>query len=238
MLARLTALATVGVVGCASTTADHTAAPLAEPPRVVVQETLEAVPEGGDGPDTVSLALDDERGRTPIEGRAFGGAPFLGGALVLRPDRSLEMVREGRGSVIDRDVVFAPVTSSDGEHAAWAAEHGPEPVLVVIDRDGSRFDAVQGLVSIGALVFDPATHGASRRIAFVGARNGGIAGVWAARVDGRGLSCLTNCELRVGQPLGPEHVPLPTAPLRFEGDALVSTIGAEAHTLPLPEVLR
>lgn len=234
---------TAPLVACAAS-AESGAAPLEGEPaaaRVVVEEVLTSPPEGGDGPDTVRLAREDESGRAPIEGAAIGGVAFLGGSLVLRPDRTLEMVRPGGlgvGSVIDREVVVAPIVSADGEHAAWTAEHGPELVLVAIDREGGRHEAAQGLGSIGAIAFDPATHGARRRVAFVGARNGGIAGVWATRLDGTGLSCLTNCELRAGQPLGDAWIPLPIAPLRFEGDTLIAIDEREARRFVLPETLR
>lgn len=219
---------------------DHEAEALEDRPVVVVTEVLTAPPEGADGPETVALAREDDGVRTHVRGPALGGVPFLDGALVLRVDRSLEMVRgpHGVGSVIDREVLFAPVASSDGEHVAWAAEHGPETVLVVIDREGARTNAAQGLASIGAVVFDASTQGSARRLAFVAARNGGIAGVWAARVDGSGLSCLTNCELRAGQPLDERHVPLPTEPIAFEGDAVVLRSMAHEDRLALPEILR
>jgi hypothetical protein len=223
---------TAPLLACAAS-AESGAAPLEGEPaaaRVVVEEVLTSPPEGGDGPDTVRLAREDESGRAPIEGAAIGGVAFLGGSLVLRPDRTLEMVRPGGlgvGSVIDREVVVA-----------WTAAHGPELVLVALDREGGRHEAAQGLGSIGAIAFDPATHGARRRVAFVGARNGGIAGVWATHLDGTGLSCLTNCELRAGQPLGDTWIPLPIAPLHFEGDTLIAIDEREARRFVLPETLR
>lgn len=207
-------------------------------PAVVVREVVAAVPEGGDGPDTVLLAAIDDEGARPLEGPAVGGVGFQGGALVLRPDGRLEMVREGAtGSVIDRDVTFSPVVSSDGEHAAWAAQRGDEQVLVVIDRAGGRADAVVGLGSIGAVSFEEAA-GPQRRLAFVGAMNGGVAGLWAGRVDGSATRCLTNCALRTGQPWGDDHVPLPEGLARFDGDAVVFEANGEARRLVLPDVLR
>jgi hypothetical protein len=207
---------------------------------VVVRDTIEEVPEGGDLPDTVLLAHVADRGvPRPIEGRAFDGVAFQGGALVLRTDHRLEMVRDGAApSVIDAEAVFSPVVSSDGEHAAWASVRGLEQALVVIDRAGRRTEAAQGLASIGALSFDPATHGGARRIAFVGAVNGGIAGLWVARADGSATRCLTNCALRAGQPLGSDHEPLPDELVRFEGDAITYRTGDRTVRVALPEVLR
>lgn len=243
-LVRTIAVPVLALVGACSPSTEGTSeserATLAAPARVVVEETISTPPEGADGPSVVALAREDDDGRQPVRGPALGGIPFLDGALVLRPDRTLELVRgtHGVGSVIDREVLFAPVASADGAHVAWAAEHGPETVLVVIDREGNRADVAQGLGSIGAVVFDASTDGRDRRLAFVGARNGGIAGVWAVRADGRGLACLTNCELHAGQPLGPTHVPLPTEPIVFDGASLV--LGSMAHEdrVQLPEALR
>jgi uncharacterized protein YcfJ len=216
-------------------------APVTGAPAVVVRETVSEPPEGGDLPDTVLLArVDDEGALHPIEGLAYDGVAFQGGALVLRTDHTLEMVREGSvGSVIERDVVFAPVVSADGEHAAWATTRTlDEQVLVVVDREGRRADAAQGLASIGAVSFDTTTHGARRRVAFVGAINGGIAGVWVARADGSATRCLTNCALRAGQPLGPDHQPLPDELVRFEGDAITYRAADRPVRIELPEVLR
>jgi hypothetical protein len=236
--ASLCAALATSLCGCAPSV-DREASPLEGAPVVVVEEVVSAPPEAADGPEVVTLAREDEGVRERIVGPALGGVPFLGGTLVLRPDRTLEMVRGlGVGSVMDREVQFVPVASDDGEHIAWAAMHGPETVLVVVDREGGRSDAAQGLVSIGAVVFDPSTHGRARRLAFVAARNGGIAGVWAARADGSALACLTNCELRAGQPLGVDHVPLPTEPLVFEGEQLVLRSMAHTDRVTLPETLR
>lgn len=232
-------LSFAALAGCAPTPASVSSPALAGE-AVVVRETVEEVPEGGDLPDTVLLAHVDEEGvARPIEGRAFDGVAFQGGALVLRTDHRLEMVREGAApSVIDGEAVFSPVVSADAEHAAWASVRGLEQALVVIDREGGRAEAAQGLASIGALSFDPATHGGARRIAFVGAVNGGIAGVWVARADGSATRCLTNCALRAGQPLGSDHEPLPDELVRFEGDAITYRTGDRTVRVELPEVLR
>ncbi len=215
--------------------------PVTAQESVVVRETVAEIPESGDGPDTVLLARVDPEGAVhPIEGPAFDGVAFQGGALVMRTDRTLEMVRDGAPtSVVDRELVFAPVASSDGEHAAWAAERTlGEQVLVVVDREGGRAEAAQGLASIGALSFDLSTHGPSRRIAFVGATQGGIAGLWVTRADGSTARCLTNCALRAGQPFGADHVPLPDELVQFDGDAITFRSGDRTTRLELPEVLR
>lgn len=210
-------LALIGLLGCSETRAHE--APLTQPARVVVAETVSAPPEGGDGPSVVTLVQEDEQGTTPIAGTAIGGVAFQEGALVLRPDGALEMVRGEAHSVIDQGVIVAPVVSADGVHAAWvAARPLDEQALIVIDTEGARVEAATGLVSIGAITFEETRS--HRRMAFVGAVNGGIAGIWVSSVDGSmAPRCLTNCLLRTGMDLS-AMTPLPETPMTFVGDAI------------------
>lgn len=214
----LPSLALIGFLGCSETRVNE--AHLTVPERVVVAETVASPPEGGDGPDIVTLAYEDERGTTPIPGAAIGGVAFQGGgALVLRPDGALEMVREAAHHVVDQGVILAPVVSSDGVHAAWVASRPlDEQALIVVDTEGARLEAATGLVSIGAIRFEETRS--HRRIAFVGAVNGGIAGIWVSSVDGSmSARCLTNCLLRTGMDLS-EMTPLPESPIEFVGDEI------------------
>lgn len=213
----LPGLVLIGLWGCteASVSEVHVRAP----ERVVVAETVASPPEGGDGPSIVTLAHEDEQGTTPIAGNAIGGVAFQGASLVLRPDGALEMVREAAHQVIDRGVIVAPVVSRDGVHAAWVASRPlDEQALIVVDTEGARVEAATGLVSIGAIAFEETRS--HRRIAFVGAVNGGIAGIWVSSVDGSmSARCLTNCLLRTGMDLS-EMTPLPESPLEFVGDEI------------------
>ena len=205
---------------------------VASPERIVVVEQLAAPPEGGDGPAVVTLAYEGEEGSAVIPGAALSGVAFQGGALVLRPDGALEMVREQARSVIDQGVVVAPVVAADGAHAAWVASRPlDELALVVVDTEGGRVEAAAGLVSIGAIAFEETRS--HRRIAFVGAVNGGIAGVWVSSVDeSMRPRCLTNCLLRTGMDLA-EMTPLPETPIHFAGDTLRWLAGGEAQTIQL-----
>ena len=213
----LPSLALIGLLGCSEASVNE--AHVTSPARVVVSETVVAAPEGGDGPSIVRLAHETDQGTTLIPGTSIGGVAFQGGALVLRPEGALELVRAETHHVIDQGVIVAPVVSQDGLHAAWVASRPlDEQALIVVDTEGARVEAATGLVSIGAIAFEETRS--HRRIAFVGAVNGGIAGVWVSSVDGSmSARCLTNCLLRTGMDLG-EMTPLPESPLVFIDDEI------------------
>jgi hypothetical protein len=226
----LSSLALLGLWGCSEVRVNE--APVATPERVVVQTERSTPPEGGDGPSVVTLAHESAEGTHPIPGEALGGVAFQGGALVLRPDGALEMVRGETRNVIDQGVIVAPVVSSDGTHAAWVASRPlDEQALIVVDTEGGRVEAATGLVSIGAIAFEETRS--HRRIAFVGGVNGGIAGVWVSSVDGSMRQrCLTNCLLRTGMDLG-EMTPLPETPIQFEGDSVRWLAAGQTHSFQL-----
>lgn len=184
-------------------------------PRTRVTVVAEAAGEAPlDGPAPVRLRLVAPGAARQLEGTFVGGVAFDDAAAVLTAERRLLRIElAGEPEPIAEDVAFVPVVSLDGAHLAYATlEAG---ALHVLDALGDRTVA-EGLGSIGALAFSP--DGA--RVAFVGARRGGIAGVWLADARGRDAArCLTNCTLETGEPLD-GRVPLPAQPIRFEGGAL------------------
>jgi hypothetical protein len=184
-------------------------------PRTRVAVVAEPAGEAPlDGPALVRLRLVAPGAARQLEGTFVGGVAFDDAAAVLTTERRLvRFDLEGEPAPLAEDVAFVPVVSLDGAHLAYATlEAG---ALHVLDALGDRTVAAD-LGSIGALAFSP--DGA--RVAFVGARRGGIAGVWLA--DARGLGparCLTNCALETGGPLD-GRVPLPAQPIAFDGSAL------------------
>ncbi len=184
-------------------------------PRTRVAVVVEPAGETPlDGPPPVRLRLEAPDAARQLEGTWVGGVAFDDAAAVLTSDRRLVRVGlTGAPVPLADDVAFVPVVSRDGTHLAYATlEAG---ALHVLDALGDRTVA-EGLGSIGGLAFSP--EGA--RVAFVGARRGGIAGVWLADARGREPArCLTNCALEAGGPLE-DRVPLPAQPLRFEDGAL------------------
>lgn len=205
-------LAWIVLAGC--TSAPPAVSPLvASPSAVAVRpRTLLTVVEsharapGLDVPAVVTIHLEAPDGAArQIEGFFLGGVSFDDTAVLLDVDHHLvRYAMSGAPEDIADDVPFVPIVTLDGAHLAYATEDG---ALHVLDALGDRVVA-SGLSSIGALSFSP--DGA--QIAFVGARPGGVAGVWLAssRAD-LAARCLTNCDRGVGDVEG--MVPLPAQPM-------------------------
>lgn len=211
--------------------------------ELVVQEVTSRAPPGGDGPAHVRLAIRRGQRLFELDGEALDGVLFGETVLVLEPDGTLERISQPgsafeRRIPIDQGVVVAPVRSADGRFAAWVRAHDAGgQALVVMEADGTLHELARGLGSIGAIRFESGV--ARPRIVFVGAREGGVAGLWATRVgDEVDARCLTNCELRTGEPWGSRHVPLPDGEPRFEGEALVFESAGVQRRIRLPEALR
>ncbi|MCS6856550.1 MAG: hypothetical protein NZM37_02450 [Sandaracinaceae bacterium] len=206
--------------------------------QLEIVEELHLTPAGGDGPSWFRVVLNHGAHKLPIKEWVIGGAPWQGGALVLRPSGRLEWVMDdGTTELIDEGVLIPPTLSHDNRFSAWATEEGGEVVLVV--HDGKRKRSFRGhqLISVGSIVWEK-REAAKRRLAFIGAKNGGVAGLWALWSDGEGMSCLTNCTLKVGDPLDQGYSPLPDRILGFEADALVVEVSDQEVRISLPKELR
>lgn len=207
------------LLGCSASSTPAAHAALLPSATVEIVRVVSAPPAGGDGPAIVELAITRGDARRTLP-RAIGGVAFGDAALVLLPDRSLaRLTAEPDGvAAIDTSVDFVPVVSPDGAAFAYArSDDGLAHALIVQSARGTRILAA-GLASIGALRFVDA-----ERLVFVGARSGGVAGLWIARTTSEArASCLTNCALRTGQPWGDAFVPPPTDldSLRLEGETL------------------
>jgi hypothetical protein len=207
------------LLGCSASSTPAARVALEPSTTVEIVRVVSAPPTGGDGPEIVELAITRGGARLTVP-RAIGGVAFGDAALVLLPDRSLaRLTGEPDGvAAIDTAVDFVPVVSPSGDVFAYArSDDGLAHALIVEDAQGARILA-DGLASIGALHFVD-----GERLVFVGARSGGVAGLWIVRTtsDAR-ASCLTNCALRTGQPWGDAFVPPPTdlGSLRLDGDGL------------------
>jgi hypothetical protein len=168
----------------------------------------------------------------PVDREAIAFVPRFGaGAALVDPERRLyEVTPDGQRRMLAAGASGSLAVSPGEDLLAYAVTRGALGELRVHDGTEERTLA-RGLASAGALGF--ADGGA--RLFFVGGRPGGVAGVWTATTDGD-ARCLTNCELRTGEPWQDRFVPLPASALAFEPerDAVAWTDADGArHRAPL-----
>ncbi|MGE0784560.1 MAG: hypothetical protein AB7S26_02655 [Sandaracinaceae bacterium] len=168
-------------------------------------------PPGSDGMPRVRVAWGDG---APLDREAIAFVPRWGaGAALVDPERRLYEVRpDGARRMIARDATGA--LAVDDAELAYVVERGGFAALHVTEAD--RDDAIaEGFASIGALRFlGPG------ELAFVGARPGGVAGIWHV-IAGSTPRCVSNCALRTGAPLdGLVPLPLDASSIVRTGDAL------------------
>jgi hypothetical protein len=208
------ALACLATLGCdAAPTANTRAALLDERPRLVmVSREVPNLPGGHDAPVLMTVAFELEDGtHVPIDrpARAFVERWRDGAALVDSEDRLYQVLPDGSRRMLAASVAGELAVSDDEQTIAYAAVRGFIGELRVHDGAQERV-LVSPLSSAGVLRFG------AGELAFVGARPGGIAGVWLASLDGSDARCLTNCELRTGEPWMDRFVEPPSRPTAFE----------------------
>ena len=183
-------------------------------PGLVVTAVVEG-PGGSDAPPRMQLTFEDGTplGRTAIAYVARWGS---GGAIV-DPDRRLYEVWPGGTRMLAERATGALAVSLDGERLAYVTETHALGSLHLHDGHHPRLVA-EGFASIGTIRLSGGD------VVFVGARPGGIAGVWTGRAD-EAPRCHTNCDLRAGEPFLDRFVPPPTDPRTVAlGDHVVSWI--------------
>jgi hypothetical protein len=199
---RLAAL--VWLIGCSAI--EPSPAPLIEPSgeRLVAVGSPQAGPAGSDSVPAVAVAFQFSDGsRRPVDRRAIAFVPrWRRGAALIDPERRLyEVLPNGERRMLVAGAGGELAISPDGRLLVYAVERGE---LRTHDGESERTIA-SGLSSAGVLrVLD-------RHVAFVGARPGGVAGVWIAAIDGSGARCLTNCALRTGEPWLDQFVAPPSS---------------------------
>lgn len=189
-------------LGCSAAT--PAAAPLAEGPVLVA---LEDASEGLDARPRWRVAFERADGsRAPVDVEASDFVPrWRDGAALIDPARRLYQVwPDGQRRMLAPEVL---ALGTDGSRLAFAEARDLGVALRV--HDGERATTLaEGLSSAAMLRVEP------ERVLFVGARPGGVAGVWVADADG--ARCVTNCDLRTGQPWGDRFVPPPSDPAALE----------------------
>jgi len=193
------------------------AASLERTPELVETGTRWAPPQGADGAPQVDLAWRDADGTLrawPDIGPIVTATPCIDGALGVAADGTLWWVGvDGRAEVWDHGVTGTPAVSPDGAAMAWVTR---ETGLVQLRTNHEQRTRETGLETVGLLRFSP--DGA--HVLLVGASSSGVAGVHALSLAGDdGARCLSNCQLRAGQPWGAAFVPPPraAADLVFDG---------------------
>lgn len=204
-------------LGCTSVEPALAPAPssLDEAPELVLGQPVWQPPEGADGPPRSQAYFRMPDGTLrEVDRLAIAHVPRWGrGAALVDPEGRLYEVMPGG----DRRMLAAGATGSlavspDARLLAYVIRRDALGELRVHDGQRERVLAAD-LASIGGLSFG------ADRIAFVGGRPGGVAGVWIAPLEGEPV-CLTNCDLRTGEPWLDRFVPLPASEIVLDGSAV------------------
>lgn len=194
-------------------TTNTRAALLDERPRLVMVSRQAPDLHGGhDAPVLMTVAFElDDGTHIPVDrlARAFVERWRDGAALVDSESRLYEVLPDGSRRMLAASVAGELAVSDDEQTLAYAAVRGFIGELRVHDGAQERVVA-SNLSSAGVLRFGPG------ELAFVGARPGGIAGVWIASLDGSSARCLTNCDLRTGEPWMDRFLEPPSRTSAFE----------------------
>lgn len=200
--------ALVWLVGCSAI--EPSPAPLVEASgaQLVAIGSPQPGPPGSDAVPAVEVAFQLADGsRRAVDRRAIAFVPRWrrGAALVDAERRLYEVLPSGERRMLVSGAGGELAISPDERLLVYAVERGE-----VRTHDGeSERTIASGLSSAGVIrVLD-------RYVAFVGARPGGVAGVWIAAIDGSGARCLTNCGLRTGEPWLDQFVAPPSSAAAF-----------------------
>jgi hypothetical protein len=210
-VSRRFAIAAVGIAcGCIADQPLHGASEqaLAGEARLEISSEASHVPSGGDGAARLELAWVDAAGAreaVQLATPAIAAVAWGEAAVVLDEHRVLWRVAPRAGPERIAGDVVAPPVVSDGRVLAYVVEVGDAGVAVRLrEVNGRERNVGTALGAAGLLRFERG------RLLFVGARPGGVAGVWSIDLaPGLAAECHTNCELRAGRPWGDAFVPPP-----------------------------
>lgn len=191
------------LVACGRPAAEVESAAPSAAPEIEVVGVEDDTPPGGDGAPRLRLAFRFADGaRVPIAGEAVAYAAFRDGVALVDVERQLVLVSpDGSRRVLARASGAPPVRGPHGE-LVYVARHGLVAEVHVLEAHGGDRIVASELSNAGVLAPQ-----ADRRLFFVAARRGGVAGMWIAE---RGTArCLSNCELKTGTPWGGRFLPLP-----------------------------
>lgn len=190
-------------LACAPAQRSAVASQPAGAPEVVVVSRNEDAPPGSDAAPRETLAFRHADGtQRAIEGEALSHTAFRDGVALVDLARQLVLVSpDGSRRVLARASGASPVRGSLGE-LFYVARYGGVAEVHALTLEGRDRVIADGLSNAGVLT--PLANGA---LLFIGARNGGVAGMWLA--DAGGARCLSNCELKTGAVWGDRYAPPP-----------------------------
>jgi hypothetical protein len=185
-------------------------------PRLEVTRVAWEPPVGTDALPLVELTWIDDRGaRRRLDGSWVSGVAIAGAALVRDVDGTLWRI----------DASGDRLRIGQKRLAGWfSGLPGEASELWTWDGEVTRRLA-RGLAGSAGLRFDPR----GEWIAFVSARNGGIAGLWLTPVRPGAARCLTNCDLRVHENWHARYRPLPRLDTLTFGDATLRFLDLEGR---------
>lgn len=180
-----------------------------------IVETVWTAPQAADGANRHRYDFVDREGRrTRLDPVATAGVIWRNEPVLLDHRQRL-FVAGAAQRELARAVAAPPAVDESGRLLAYVVLRQGLGELVVQDGLEERTIA-RGLGGAGALTFSP--DGSA--VLFIGAPNGGVAGLHVADLEGESSRCLSNCELRSGRSWGDDYVLPPAGPdaLHFEGD--------------------
>lgn len=201
--------------------------------RALVAGDAEIGPDGTDIRLPRPMAVRDGLGYREAPDAVHAGALLDDGAVWVTHDGDLVLDRHGVLETLARDVIPEIDVAPDGRRVAFARRPGEDAgvFLVDVERPGQPRRVTPGLA-----VADRPLFVDDRLLIVVGARAGGIAGVWLVRHDSRDPQPrpLTNAGLAVGR-LGPSFVPPPASheSMRVVGDELEYHDGEQTRRVSL-----
>ena len=204
--------ATLSLLGCGQVERSTPTAPETTRSIVVLRPKHQAA-DGLDAPPRVTLVRRHQDGTSsPIGGQFLDALEFRDGVAAITLQRELQLLHaDGSASLVAKELDGRPAVDSEGS-LFYAARFGEVVELTRLSSHGTQ----QRLASFrgSATRLSPRSDGT---VVFIGSETGGVSGIWIA--DSRGARCLTNCDLRVGQPWGAAYRALPgeTESVRFVG---------------------
>lgn len=187
--AALTCLA----LGCGRTAPQ--ARPAAGVPELVATPIAIEAPPQSDAVPLWSLAFVYEDGtRVPVDERAIGYTAFRDGAALINRERELLLISpDGARRTLATRSATTPVRGAAGE-LYYVALYGAVAELHRLSEAGDDRVIARELSNVALIAPQADTS-----VLLVGARNGGVAGMWRVAQGSTRARCLTNCELTTGE---------------------------------------